>query len=62
MRHTYQYAKLSFSNESGEGKVAFMNDFKEQDWIVQADALVDWIYFLKKEYEALLQNHVVDVE
>jgi len=62
MRHTYQYAKLSFSNESGEGKVAFMNDFKEQDWVVQADALVDWIHFLKKEYEALLQHQVVDVE
>ena len=62
MRHTHQYAKLSFNSESGEGKVVFMNDFKEQDWVVQADALADWIYFLQKEYEVLLEHHVVDVE
>ena len=61
MRYKYQYARLSFDYNAGEGDVSFMNDFEEQDWIVQADALVDWIQILQDKYKTLLFENNIEV-
>lgn len=45
---------LVWDSEIGEGKVFFPSEFLESDWIVQADAIVDWIASLQSTYDKML--------
>jgi hypothetical protein len=44
--------KWSWKNE--EGSVSFPDGFDEQDWILKADALKDWICDLTDKYNSLM--------
>jgi len=46
--------KLLWDSNLGEGNVKFPEGFDEQDWVVKADALSDWLYFLSEKYNSLM--------
>ena len=45
---------LHWSNNEGEGCVKFPKGFDDQDWVLKADALKDWIADLTDKYNSLL--------
>ena len=48
--------KLEWNPEDGEGVVLFSTKFITSDWIVQLDALVDWIRMLQDTYDEMLEQ------
>lgn len=48
--------KLEWSKEEGGGIVLFSPKFMTEDWIVQLDALVDWIKILQDTYNEMLEQ------
>tara|TARA_R110000868_G_scaffold63075_1_gene190127 strand:- start:666 stop:860 length:195 start_codon:yes stop_codon:yes gene_type:complete len=48
---------LNWSNPQGTGQAKLSADFLEQNWVVQADSLKDWICDLQKYYTQLLVTH-----
>lgn len=47
---------LKWSYARGEGKVTFGAGWNDADWVVKADALVDWIAALNEAYESHLES------
>ena len=39
-----------------EGDIGNLDEFRDQDCLVRADILQDWIYLLNKEYESALKE------
>lgn len=51
-----QYARLKFDHDMGEGEIVFMNGFEQENWVLKADALKDWISDLERMYHNLLTH------
>lgn len=48
--------KLKWDWDAGEGKVVFPKEFEELNWIVKADALIDWIADFTDKYNSLFTD------
>ena len=42
--------------DSGEGHIGNLDNWNKLDWLLRADLLKDWIYFLEIEYEKALND------
>jgi hypothetical protein len=51
-------ATLVWDAEKGEGEVVYYQAWRRSPWIVKADALVDWVGTLKRDYEAHVSDGV----
>jgi hypothetical protein len=45
---------LKWDWNAGEGSVKFSKAFDEQNWVLKADALQDWIVDLTDKYNSLM--------
>ena len=50
-----QLIQLSWNGENGEVKI--LDQWRDCDWLIKADALVDWIDALNVLYEKTLIEH-----
>ena len=48
---------LDWDENKGRGVVDIDTEFKEEHWVLKLDALSDWIFILKAEYDKILTTH-----